>query len=51
MVSDPEEIMASNSPWPFSKKKEILVAYSHRPKAKAIVKVILLAWYRNNIDL
>lgn len=40
MVNDPEEMVASNSPWPLSKKKETIEDCNHRPKAKYIVKVI-----------
>lgn len=34
MVTDPKEMVASNCPWPFVKKKEIICDYSHGPKKK-----------------
>lgn len=34
MVTDPKEMVASNCPWPFIKKKEITEEYSHGPKKK-----------------
>lgn len=36
MVTDPEEMVASNCPWPLVKKKEIIDDYSHRPKKSII---------------
>lgn len=34
MVTDPKEMVASNRPWPFVKKKEIIQDYSHGQKKK-----------------
>lgn len=34
MVTDPKEMVASNCPWPFVRKKEIMYDYRHRPKKK-----------------